>query len=129
MGTKRNAIEVAELETKVWNLYLGGKTQQVIAEMVGLSQARISNIVSAKREAISEKTKEEEIEEIRGRYKALIDVHWDAAVEGDALAGTIVMRIEKEKRQMLGLDAATKVEVNGKVATYRIDGVDPQELI
>lgn len=126
---KRNAIEVADLENRVWHLYLGGKTQQVIAEMVGLSQSRISNIVKDKRAEISEKTKEEEIEEIRGRYKALIDVHWDAAVEGDALAGTIVMRIEKEKRQMLGLDAATKVEVNGKVATYRIDGVDPQELI
>lgn len=125
---KRNAIEVAELETKVWNLYLGGKTQTVIAEMVGLSQSRISTIVKNKRLEISEKTKEEEIEEIRGRYKALIDVHWEQAVEGDALAGSIVMRIEKEKRQMLGLDAATKVEVNGKIATYEISGVDPEEL-
>lgn len=125
---KRNAIEVAELETKVWNLYLGGKTQTVIADMVGLSQSRISTIVKNKRLEISEKTKEEEIEEIRGRYKALIDVHWEQAVEGDALAGSIVMRIEKEKRQMLGLDAATKVEVNGKIATYEISGVDPEEL-
>lgn len=125
---KRNAIEVAELETKVWNLYLGGKTQAVIAEMVGLSQSRISMIVKDKRNEISEKTKEEEIEEIRGRYKALIDVHWEQAVQGDALAGSIVMRIEKEKRQMLGLDAATKVEVNGKIATYEISGVDPEEL-
>lgn len=125
---KRNAIEVAELETKVWNLYLGGKTQTVIADMVGLSQSRISTIVKNKRLGISEKTKEEEIEEIRGRYKALIDVHWEQAVEGDALAGSIVMRIEKEKRQMLGLDAATKVEVNGKIATYEISGVDPEEL-
>lgn len=125
---KRNAIEVAELETKVWNLYLGGKTQAVIAEMVGLSQSRISTIVKDKRKEISEKTKEEEIEEIRGRYKALIDVHWEQAVQGDALAGSIVMRIEKEKRQMLGLDAATKVEVNGKIATYEISGVDPEEL-
>ncbi len=126
---KRNAIEVAELETKVWNLYLGGKTQSVIAEMLDISQPRVSNIVTKKRSEISEKTKEEEIEEIRGRYKALIDVHWEAAVEGDALAGSIVMRIEKEKRQMLGLDAATKIEVDGKVATYRIEGVDPKEII
>ena len=125
---RRHAIEVAELETKVWNLYLGGKTQKVIAEMVGLTQQRISDICKERRRAISEKTKEEEIEEIRGRYKALIDVHWEQAVQGDALAGSIVMRIEKEKRQMLGLDAATKVEVNGKIATYEISGVDPEEL-
>ncbi len=125
---KRNAIEVAELETKVWNLYLGGKTQAVIAEMVGLSQSRISTIVKDKRLEISSKTKEAEIEEIQGRYKALIETHWEQAVEGDALAGSIVMRIEKEKRQMLGLDAATKVEVNGKIATYEISGVDPEEL-
>lgn len=125
---RRNAIEAAELAKAVWHAYLGGKTQDVIAEMHGITQARVSQIVKDKRKEISEKTKEEEIEEIRGRYKALIDVHWEQAVEGDALAGSIVMRIEKEKRQMLGLDAATKVEVNGKIATYEISGVDPEEL-
>jgi predicted transcriptional regulator len=126
---RRNAIEAAELAKNVWNQYLGGKTQDVIAEMYGITQGRVSQIVSKRRKEISEKTKEEEIEEIRGRYEALLGVHWDQAVEGDALAGSIVMRIEKEKRQMLGLDAATKVELNGKVATYRIEGVDPKELI
>lgn len=125
---RRNAVEAAELARVVWLAYLGGKTQETIAEIHGISQPRVSQIVKDKRLEISAKTQQEEIEEIRGRYKALIGVHWPAAIEGDALAGSIVMRIEKEKRQMLGLDAATKVEVNGKIATYEISGVDPEEL-
>ena len=126
---RRSAVEVEELERNVWVAYLGGKTQAALAEIFGVTQQRISDIVKKKRKGISEKTRETEIEEIRGRYQALIETHWEQAVAGDALAGSIVMRIQKEERQLLGLDAATKVEVNGKIATYTVAGVDPQELI
>lgn len=128
MAKQLNAIAQEERSRAVWLDYLGGKTQTALAEKYGVSQATISGIVRNKRKEISQKTKDEEIEEIRGRYAALLEVHWEAAVEGDALAGSIVMRIEKEKRQMLGLDAATKVEHSGKIATYEIVGVDPDEL-
>lgn len=126
---RRSAVEVEELERDVWVAYLGGKTQAALSEVFGVTQQRISDIVKKKRKGISEKTRETEIEEIRGRYTALIETHWPAAVAGDALSGSIVMRIQKEERQLLGLDAATKVEVNGKIATYTVAGVDPQELI
>lgn len=130
MGSKdgRSVIEVEELETQVWHLHLGGKSQTVIADTVGISQPHVSRIVNKKRKAIGERDRSTLVTGVAARYDALREVHWPTAVTGDYRAGAMVMALDKELRTLLGLDAAVKVEHSGKVATYEIVGVDPDDL-
>ena len=140
---------------RVYQLYAVQRwTQEAIAEELGISQQRVSQIVARVRELLPpvdlEEHRQHAIElhldvikrayEMAGMKGAPVTAGKDGTVvydpeSGDvvrdyALRGTalnLVIKAEAELRKLLGLDAATKVETSGTVR-YEMVGVDPADL-
>lgn len=108
--------------------YLSGATMEALADRFDVAKSRIHQIIQEVRDA----TPAEDLAELRrvdvARLDALTEAHWNLALKGDKDATGNVLKILERRARMLGLDAAAKIEHSGKVATYRIDGVDLDEL-
>lgn len=123
----------------IWREYIAGRTQEWLAAKYGLSQQRISEIVRQVRDGIVEETREEEIQRSRDllmelRTTALEimamkappvfvgkdgdvarDPENDDAVvrdyAGQLRALETAMKVDARIAQLLGLDAATKMDL------------------
>lgn len=113
---------------EIWRGYLFGITQEALAEEHGISQARVSQILSEVRNSLPET----DLMELRRADLERLDVMLPnnilMAVAGDKDAVSSVLKIMERRAKLLGLDAPTKQEVTGRVASYRIEGVDLDQV-
>lgn len=142
-------------EGKVYYLYAVKRwTQTQIADELGVSQQRVSQILAACREkivppdltAMRDKSIALHEDVIRRAFEmaemsgAPIAVGKDGTILKDPEDGTVVrdyalrntalmlaLKAEAELRKLMGMDAATKVETTGSVK-FEIVGVDPEAL-
>jgi predicted transcriptional regulator len=115
---------------RVWQLYaVRGWTQEQVAEELGISQARVSQIVSAVRKEIPLQTREEIVQERVEQIRAVVRAVVDAALEyGDKDAVSSLVKLWEREAKLLGLDAPTKQEIKGRLARYDISGVNLDDL-
>ena len=113
---------------EIWRSYLFGKTQEAIAEEFGLSQQRVSELIRDVRESLPETDLTELRRADLERLDAMLPNNILMAVAGDKDAVSSVLKIMERRAKLLGLDAPTKQEVTGRVASYRVEGVDIDKL-
>lgn len=113
---------------EIWRAYLFGKTQEAIAEEFGLSQQRVSELIRDVRESLPETDLTELRRADLERLDAMLPNNILMAVAGDKDAVNSVLKIMERRAKLLGLDAPTKQEVTGRVASYRVEGVDIDKL-
>ena len=125
------AVEGPRLDGRngeIWRAYLFGKTQEAIAEEFGIVQQRVSQIIRDVRESLPETDANELRRADLERLDAMLPNNILMAVAGDKDAVNSVLKIMERRAKLLGLDAPTKQEVTGRVASYRVEGVDIDKL-
>jgi predicted transcriptional regulator len=120
--------EVALQAEEAWQHRLSGKPQRSIASEMGISQQRVSQLLKMVRDDIPEQTREDLVKETIERYDALLEVWMPKAILGNAGAFDRVVRIEADRRKLMGLDAPVRLEHSGEIATYDITGVRLEDL-
>lgn len=135
-----------------WAVYR--ETQEVLAERFGISQPRVSEIIAAVKATLPaddlaemRATSLELYAELGRRAMEIADlaaapvaVGKDGNVLFDPESGDVVRdyaarmkalelaaKMDGERRKLMGLDSATKVETSGTVR-YELVGVDPEDL-
>lgn len=101
---------------QVWRLYLEGHTQEAIAERFGVSQQRVSQIVSEVRESIPEVARIAAALLDLERLDLLLTGTMPPAMSGDPKATAAVLRILERRAKMLGLDEPFEVAVEGNLS-------------
>lgn len=95
----------------IWRAYLFGHTQERIAADHGLSQQRVSEIISDIRAAIPQADKTDAALLDLERLSALLTGVMPAALNGDTKASAAALRIIERRAKMLGLDATEPLQV------------------
>jgi hypothetical protein len=113
----------------VWQMYaVESRLQEDIALALGISQARVSQIIRAVRASIPQQTKDEVVQERIDQLRAVSAAVAARAKEtGDKDDIMSLLRIQEREAKLLGLDSAQKVEHSGGVK-YEIVGIDPGSL-
>ena len=122
---RRSHDEVQALAERVWDMYLAGHPQRIIAKGLGINQQYVSQLLRKIREQIPKESRDDLVQAAEERYNKLRTAHMGAALEGDVDATKVVLAIESDRRKMLGLDAVTKVEQDTTVR-YQIRGLDDE---
>lgn len=117
-----------ERAKRIYDAYIDGKPQWRIAEEEGICQQRVSQIIKEFRELVGAPTPQEVAQLAFARFDEAIAAIMPRVREGDKDAIQSLISIEHRKAKMLGLDAAQRVEHSGKIATYEIVGLDPDDL-
>lgn len=138
---------------EIMRMVAAGKTRRTIAEHFGVSTAAIGEIITRERsKAMVDKQDEittqveilDELIEAAVQVTRLRAAPATAGKDGDILrdpddnevvrdhggrlAGMATVKaLLERKAKLLGLDSATKTEVLGAI-TYRIEGVDPEDI-
>jgi hypothetical protein len=140
---------------EIWRAYtIYQKTQEAIAQEFGISQARVSQIVREVRASIPENDREEMRQESLELYREmtrraleiadLVPAPLVAGKDGEPVidpethkpvrdytgrlrAMETALKFDLERRKLMGLDSATKVETSGAVR-FEIVGVDVDDL-
>lgn len=115
---------------RAWQLYaVRGWTQEQVAEELGISQARVSQIISEVRKEIPLQTREEIVQERVEQIRAVVRRVVDEALDyGDKDAVSSLVKLWEREAKLLGLDAPTKQEIKGRLARYDISGVNLDDL-
>lgn len=127
MGGKWNGLEGRN--GQVWYMFaVQQRLQEDIALELGITQARVSQIVNEVRKHIPQTTREEIVQERIDQLRVVATVVADRAAEtGDKDDIMSLLRIQEREAKLLGLDSAQKVEHSGGVK-YEIVGIDPGSL-
>ena len=116
---------------------MGGKTYAQIADELGISIERASQLVEEALKAIKQETAEQaaKLKEIElARLDRLLAAIWPQTMKGDVQAIDRALKIMKRRAELLGLDAPIKQDFtsDGKVIEFVIkaasvpDGVPPE---
>src|SRR3546814_9105885 len=95
----------------VWRAYVMGHTQEQIAAKHGISQSRVSQIITEIRDSIPQTSKTDAALLALERLDLLLAGVMPAAIEGDTKASAAAMRILERYARMLGLDATEPLSV------------------
>ena len=106
------ATRVAQNTSKAVALRLSGESQQVIADKLRLTQARISQMLKVYFDAVREKTLQG-VEELFGielsRLDALLIAQWP--MRKIAKNATVILAILERRHKLLGIEAPTKMQI------------------
>ena len=104
-----------EFRRRAWELRIAGLTQQQIGAKLGLSQSIVSRMLARAREDATAATHEvaaiATAEQI-ARLDRMLVALWEKVRNGNERAVDTVLRIEERRAKLLGLDAATRKEVD-----------------
>jgi len=95
----------------VWRAYLYGHTQEQIATDHGISQSRVSQIITEIRNSIPQANKTEAALLDLERLHLMLTGVMPAATDGDTKASAAAMRIIERRAKMLGLDATEPLSI------------------
>lgn len=96
---------------EIWRAYLHGHTQERIAADQGISQQRVSQIITEIREAIPQTSKTDAALLDLERLNALLTGVMPAALTGDTKASGAALNIIKQRDHMLGLHATEPLSI------------------
>lgn len=98
------AVDAKTRAHQVMQLRIAGLSQEEIAERVGLSQSRVSRIITAHlQEQRAQDTNDLRALEVE-RTEQLHRAVWPKALRGDAGAASVVLRAGDRRARLLGLD-------------------------
>lgn len=95
----------------IWRAYLLGHTQERIAADQGISQQRVSQILTEIRESIPQTSKTDAALLDLERLSALLTGVMPAALDGDTKASGAALNIIKQRDHMLGLHATEPLSI------------------
>lgn len=118
-GPLNPAVEAEEKE-QIFELKRQGMSFRDIGKVLGMSHQtamrRFNQEIEARVEPAREAYIEVEVDRIEGVFKVAHDVLTGSVKDEDRLkAGSLALKASAELRKLLGLDAPTRVESNGKV--------------
>lgn len=113
-----NAVILKERVDKIVELRKSGLSQQAIAERVGLDQTRVSQLLREYFQKLHDHTMANldviRAEEI-ARLDSLLVTQW--RTRANPRSASIILAIGERKSKLLGLDAASKTDLNVNHAT------------
>lgn len=139
MAEPEEDVRLAGRNGLIWRDYCGGRTQAALAAEHGISQNRVSQIVAQVRDSIPEEDREEEVRrslemlrelragalEVWRMVAAPVTAGKDGDLVLDPVSGEYVrdhggrlraleaaLKVDQRIAQLLGLDAATKLDMN-----------------
>lgn len=98
-------------DSEVWRAYLYGNTQEQIATQQGISQQRVSQILTKIRDTIPQNNKADAALIDLARLDLLLSGVMPDATRGDTKASAAALRIIERRARMLGLDATEPLSV------------------
>jgi hypothetical protein len=97
---------------QVWAAYVGGATQEAIARQHGVTQQRVSQILSEIRATIGDSARLDAALLAQERTDALLAAVWPAAMGGDPKAVGAALRVLERQAKALGTDAVEPLRVS-----------------
>lgn len=132
-GTKASParIRARKREEKAVELRLRGKTFQEIAdELKYASRASAYNAVMTAIKISMREPTLELVEITLQRLDRLADAAWDKAMSGDVQAIVAVLRVEKQRADLLGLNAPKELDITLEAAEIAAkEGLDPDDVV
>ncbi|MET7398961.1 hypothetical protein ABZS66_36335 [Dactylosporangium sp. NPDC005572] len=115
---KTTELVKLDLYEKIWRLTLEGKSQSEIAQVVGLTQPRISQILNkeiipAKQQAL-ETHRQIQFE----KCQELINENWERATGGNSAAAQTVLKAMDHQAKLYGLYKAQELQASGGTIVY-----------
>lgn len=104
-----------EYRRRAWELRLAGLTQQQIGTKLGISQSLVSRMLARARADATTATHEiasNATTEQVARLDRMLTALWEKVRNGNERAVDTVLRIEERRAKLLGLDAATRKEID-----------------
>jgi transcriptional regulator with XRE-family HTH domain len=129
---RRRARTVAEREADIWQMWTFGYTQQEIADEYGLSNQRISQIVSGLRDAMPKQSQDEAVqtalesfrEQVRTSFKAI-----QPYVEAGSTDHIRELRaLQRHWLIIMGYDPAKPIMVGDADMRVIVEGITNEEL-
>ncbi|MBE4791727.1 hypothetical protein [Streptomyces caniscabiei] len=96
---------------QVWAAYISGATQEAIARQHGVTQQRVSQILSEIRASIGDVARTDAALLAQERTDALLAAVWPAAMSGDPKAVGAALRVLERQAKALGTDAVEPIAV------------------
>lgn len=96
---------------QVWAAYISGATQEAIARQHGVTQQRVSQILSQIRASIGDVARTDAALLAQERTDALLAAVWPAAMSGDPKAVGAALRVLERQAKALGTDAVEPIAV------------------
>lgn len=113
---------------QVWYMYaVLSMTQPRIAEVLEITQGRVSQIVTKVREGIEKQTRDEICQERVEQLKSVANAVMPMALSGDTKSVQALLKILERESKLLGLDKPSQVFSDNKVS-YQVLGIDPSDL-
>lgn len=153
MSDDEHPVDVAETRNQeMWRRYCNGETQQAIADRFGLTQGRVSAILTAIRATVPRRTREQwrqefadQLDRLRATCQEIADARPAPAYRGETplrdpetdepvwdhggrlAAVDRVLKIQERTSRLLGVDEPAKIESDATVR-YVVEGVNPEAL-
>jgi hypothetical protein len=124
---RADRARAAERREKAFDMYCMGMRYSAIGRALEISHTRASELVREAFDQIDAKwTTEECFQEkkaILERQQLMLPVYMARALSGDEKAAVVVLRIDKDRRSMLGLDAPKEIHVEHDYSPAQIDAL------
>lgn len=116
------AAESAQKEKEALRLRIQGKGFAQIGEALGCSTAWAHTLVTRALKAIPAENARELRQLMADRIDAIVNAHWSAAIgehgePPDVKSATLVLEAETKRAKLYGIEAATKVKVEGDLSS------------
>lgn len=129
---KRRYTDSPVRTAEIWRMWSFGYSQDEIADHFGLTQGRISQIISGLRDAMPRQSAEEAVEEALAAYREMIRVAFKSlqpGVEAGSPEHIREMRaLQRHSLMMLGYDPSKPITVRDADFMVRIEGITNEEI-
>jgi hypothetical protein len=144
MARKRKPIHVAKSTMKgpghytrllrdksIVRKYISGWSKEDLAQEFELAESTIGQIIGDRIRSYKVKLGEY-VEEARAKELAMLDelqkANFDFAAQGSRDHANVVLSIHRSRKEMLGLDAPKRIEVQEELVTRVYQGVNEEDI-
>lgn len=110
-------------DQQIWDLYIGGKTQMMLAQQFDVSNQRISQILQEIRASLPPHDRQKTIDLRLDQIAQGVNGVMPGVISGDKDSIASWKILAEREAKLLGLDSAEKVELSGGVR-YEVAGID-----
>lgn len=129
MAQNPDGERLSTRDRAMWDDYvLRNMTQAAIAAKHGVSQQTVSDRLKAVRESLGEEHRDAVVQRRLAQLNAVMESLVTSALNGDKDDVATLLKVMEREAKYLGLDAPARREISGRIATYRVEGVDLDAL-